>query len=368
MRIAVVTCLCSLAAVAVAAQQPRTTEIGIQGGFARLHFTGQARYGTYDFYDVPGSSYFGLVPIYGTLFVEVPVGARVSLEPQVRFSQYTWSTPQSMVGLGLRANVSLGHGVYAGAGGLVSFINISLSTVSSVSEQQLGVSLAAGYRFGLGASLNGRLEGQTLIFHKTNTIAPYAVYALTFGLSAPVSSAPARRTARRWDPWGAVIGIQAGYSWSHDVGGTGVAHFSIPEIGTSEFAGFGLPTPAPLFVFVPLSPRLALDAGFDAHLIHSGTFPVNGGFLTGQVNPRLDVRVSGGWYAGAGPAFWFTRDPFHKLSVISGASIASGFRFPLTATLGGRLEIGYTMYRQHLTRGFGAVNALAVTAGTTLPL
>jgi hypothetical protein len=349
------------------AQARWSPEIGIQGGYIRIKPAGTGRADQIDLYDIPGANFLDLVPAYGSFFAIVPVSRRIALEPALRFSQTTPSlTLGTTATLGLRADYALTTKLYAATGGVLTYVE-----EFGVHEHQLGLQAAFGYRLKLSRRLNGRLEAQWSTMRRADQspIGPHNTYALLLGVSTRVRSAPemtapqSERAARR--AWRSVVGVQAGYSRFHIVGGGGdFSLFTFPGSGASGIGGILAPTNPSLFAVVPVGKVFGLELGLDAHQIQSNATTL----FSAQINPRLNCAVRGGWYAAAGGSFHVLRASALKLSGVSGANIAWGYRFDMTGNLGGRVELGYTMYKEHLTLQQPAANALGITFGTTVAL
>lgn len=360
----------ALAATDAAAQSRWIGEIGIQGGYTRIKPAGTGLADQIDLYDIPGATFLDLVPAYGSLFAIIPLTGKIALEPALRFSQTTSNlfpfafTLGTTTTLGLRADYALTRRVYVAAGGVLTFVE-----ASGIREHQLGVQAALGYRIRLSGRLNGRLEAQWATMAKADqaSIGPHNTYALLFGLSTPVGAAPAaaaplsERAARR--AWRPVVGIQAGYSRLHIVGGGDLTLLTVPGAGASGVGGVLAPTTPTLFAIVPMGGRLALEVGVDAHQVQSGIT-----LFSAQIAPRVDYAVHRGWYAAAGGSFHLLRDSQTKFSAVAGANVAVGCRFAMTGNLGGRVELNYTMYKEHHALALPAANAFGVTFATTVAL
>ena len=360
----------ALAGHGAVAQTRWTGEIGVQGGYMRIKPAGTGRADQVDLYDIPGASFLDLVPAYGSLFAIIPVTRNIALEPALRLSQTTSNlfpfafTLGTTTTLGLRADYAVTRKAYFAAGGVLTYVE-----AAGIHEHQLGVQAALGYRVRLSGRLNGRLEAQWSTVAKANqsSIGAHNTYALLFGLSAPVGPAPqtsaplSERASRR--AWRRVVGIQAGYSRLHVLGGGDFTLLSVPGAGASGVGGILAPTTPTLFAIFPVGGRLALELGLDAHQVQSGTT-----IFSAQVAPRVDYAVHGRWYAAAGGDVHLLRDSQNKLGAVWGADVAVGRRFALTGNLGGRVELNYTMYKEHRTLAIPAASAFGVTFATTVPL
>lgn len=363
---AVVT-LATLAVPSAFAQKLWQPEIGIRGGYARIKPAGTGASDAIDLYDIPGSNFLDFLASYGTVYAVVPLTNRMAVEPSLNMSQ---STPAFLAGthitFGLRVDYAITRNLYAAAGGALAYVS-----GGGTSVRQVGVQGAAGVRLGPGRGLSGRLEVQTILFHKTADLGPYNVYAITFGVSGRLSSTAGSARPPRRDGFEPALGFQGGYSHSHVVGsgGSDLITLSVPGGGSSGFVGIVLGTrPTTLFVILPVRSRLGVDLGVDAHQFQASALLINGAIFSGQLTPRLALAVGNGWYAAAGPTFHIVRSPTTKLSAASGAMIGWGYRFPLAGQIGGRAELSYSATAAHNGIGFQAVNTLALMFGALFPL
>lgn len=366
----IVLALTALAPGGAAAQAPWTPEIGIQGGYIRLKPAGTGQADQIDLYDIPGANFLDVVPAYGSVFAIIPVRGRFALEPTLRFSQTTSNlfpfafTLGTTATLGLRGDYALTRRAYVAAGGVLTYVE-----AGGVDERQLGVQAALGYRLAVSGRLRFRVEAQwtTMANADQAGIGPHNDYALLFGVATPVGSKPAtpsqsRPGARR--AWRRVVGIQAGYTRFHLVGGGDLSLVTFPGAGASGVGGVFAPGPPTLFAIVPVGGGFGVELGLDAHQFQSnGTT-----FLSGQLAPRLNYAVGGGWYAAAGGNLHVLRASDVKLSAVSGGTVATGYRLPLTGTLGGRIELNYTVYQAHHSLQQPAANSLGIMFATTVPL
>ena len=369
MRHPLLLCAFWAAAAPSAAQSPAPAwagEIGIQGGFVRIKPAGTGQADHIDFYDVPGTS--DAIAAYGGLFAIVPLSSTLAFEPSLRFAQTTSNLfPYAIVlgttaEVGLRADYAFTKAFYGAVGGVLSY-----AEASGVNELQPGAQLAVGYRRGIGRRLNGRIEAQWTTVAKSDQIGAHNDYAVLVGVSATVlpqgaASAPTSRAAGRG--WRTAVGLQGGYARSHLVGGGDLTTISAPGTGTAGIGGVLSPSPAALFVIMPVGGPLALQVGLDAHQIQSSAITV----FNAQVAPRVDVLLRGGLYAGAGGSLHILRDSQTKMNCVFASSTVLGYRFALSGNLGGRVEMSYLMYKQNVTLGFPAMNTFGLTFGASVAL
>ncbi len=352
------------------AQQLWHSEIGVQGGYARIQISGSGG-NPADVFEFPTMGY--LIPLigYAPVFVTIPLADRIALEPTVSLAQLaSGGTNVTTVRLGVRGNYAITAHFYGGLGGVVNY-------ASSGNEQfQLGAQLGAGYRFGLGPRLNGRVEADWISTRGNATLAARNVYALLFGLSArldgPARAAAARpATDRAWQP---SVGLVGGYSNAHSVGGGSITGVLVPGFGGSltTLGGGGTPPQPPtLFAIIPLGRRLAIEPGLDLHRIQSGgqtSFGAN-------VGARLNVAVHGGWYGAVGGQLIYLQatpgtfaDPNRGSATVTGATLAWGYRFPIGGQISGRTELNYSMYAKSSDIPSPPVNVTGLLFGLMMPL
>lgn len=349
----------AFAASPLASQRSWAPEVGVRGGFVRFKLTGTAAADHSDLVDVPG---FGSG--YGSLFAVIPIGARVAVEPSIAFTQVELGDPtfiflsNTNVDLGLRANYALTTHVFAAVGGALIF-----SESSGQHDMQLGVQAAVGYRTSISDRLATRIEAQIISHARggNDLFQPANVYAVLVGFSARARSAP-RPPASGPGFWTPALGVAGGYSRAHLSGfGTAIDFtlFSAP----GSVAAAGIPAPPSMFAIIPLTNRLALEPGFDVHRTQSsGTTS-----FTGLFSARLDYAVGAHWYAAAGPAMQVVKSTGSSAFGIAGLGLAWGTRFAVAGDLGGRVELGYAMFKERSGSPF-AVNTFGVLFGATMPL
>ena len=369
----------SLLFAAPLAAQSWYPAFGVSAGLTRFRLTGtKGAGGTFDQFDVPGSSLLSILPAPGALFAIIPVADKVALEPTLGLQQVTISgaaggVPASVIGLGLRGDYALTNHIYGAAGIQAGYIERTPAV--AFSGTSLGLQLAAGYRFALTSRLDGRVEAQATTFKKTDFTPPYNAYSLLFGLSTRLegSRAPARGSARSEAPagdWQPMIGVTGGYTHSHVNHGPDITAFSLPSLGGSGAVGAILaPTAPSLFVILPVGGRWAFETGADFHQLRSDGLTLS----SFQLAPRMDFAVGPHWYAAAGPEAHFLRikqgPGASKTQGIVGLAAAWGIRFHVAGALAGRIELGFGSgkVRKNVPAP-SAVNSLSINFGATMPL
>jgi hypothetical protein len=355
--------LAAAAAPAALAQGWWRPEIGIQGGFARFKPTGTGAPDHTDLWDAPGDG-----SRYTALFGIIPVAGRLAIEPSISASQTSVVgdangliafVSTSRVTLVVRGDVALAAGLYAAAGGMLRYLE-----TGGLNRTRLGVVAGVGYRAPLGAGLAARIEAEAIAVPGADRFIPFNVYALLVGVSKDVRGATHAATpnvpGRRAAAWRPALGLAGGYAQNHSRGS--IAGLPVMADQTLlALPGSAATTPPALYAIVPVRGRLAIELGVDAHRaqqLDSATF-------SAQLAPRFDVALHGGWYAAAGGSLRYVEATGTTGFVLSGATLAAGYRFPLTEQLGGRVEMSYTAFKER--RDFPlAQNIVAVMFGVTM--
>jgi len=340
-----------------AAAQDWHLEVGLRGGFVRLKPAGTGRADQVDLLDLPGGDYLGQVQAQTGLFVTVPVAGPFALEPSLSLQQ---NTPTLIVGTmflaGLRANVALPAGFFAGAGALVRYRDATKAAM------QPGVQAALGWRVQVLGPVSLRAEAQFNAYKRTSQTFPYDAYAVAVGVSTRLDDPPPKPAARRrprpdWEP---MVGLAGGYSRLHQIGGTDFAVFSLPGAGTGSLAGVFAPGTSPFFFVLPLTGPLALEVGSDAHRAQSnGPRTV----FSGQVSPRLDWALGPHWYVAAGERTHVVAGTGRPVVAVPGAALAAGYRIDITPDVMARTELSYAVDRGRLDFGLNPVNTLGLSFG-----
>lgn len=159
--------------------------IGFQGGYS--HLSSDA--GDISGFSLPGTEnaiVAGGLPLPGVapLFVQIPVGERLALEPSLGYSSVDvdGSTKVSMQSLGVRALYAFNRHLYGG----VSFDYVGYGGDLDI-DATTGYGVAGGIRFPLLSGLTGRTE---LTFRKFSAddgfLGDFTNTAVSFAVSAPL--------------------------------------------------------------------------------------------------------------------------------------------------------------------------------------
>ena len=359
----------SLTATAAAAQQRAwTPSIGIQGGYTRVEPTGGGDNDHVDFFDVPGQAYVGGLLTYGGLFVILPVGNKLALEPSLTLSYLSTASGTSnatalVTRLGLRGNYAFSNHIYAAAGAVLAYIDQNPGLTSG----QFGVHAAGGYRFRLNRVFNGRVEFGITPLAESDAQGPNAAYTLLFGLSsasggtAPrAGAAPNRRTTR--------LGFQGGFSsMTQPEGDFSAAFTTFPLLGGSV-TGIGqtVASPPTMFLLFPIGARTAIEAGFDLHRVQQ----VSSGTTAASANlaGRVLLTVTGNWYAAGGLNINYIKRSGIDAGVITGANLGWGYDFPVSGNWRGRAELNFQAMKENVDLNSGAQNVFSLLLGLSVPL
>lgn len=352
-----------LAAMPVAGQT-RTSEIGMQGGFARAKPAGTGARDHIDLWDMPGHG-----SPHPSLFVIIPLTSRLSLEPGIAASRSTFSeanelipsTSTSSIRLTLRGNVALHAGLYGAAGGTVRYVQSD-----DAHATQVGLLVAIGFRRRLGSRLTARLEAQAIAQRRTDTLAPVNVYAVLLGISRPIARAAPSAAPLGGPPdprpWRLELGMSGGYVHRHLYGSAFGIAVDVDEV-LIAVPGSGSITPPAAYFILPLRGRIALETGFDLRRSQQR----GNTLFNGHGSVRLDAAIQGGWYAGAGGNVLYIEQSGSAGFAFAGATIAAGYRFPLTQEFGGRIGVSYTLFKERENFPF-AQNIVGLTFGLSMAL
>jgi len=350
------------------AQQSWQTEFGMQGGWTRLVFAGSHSDPT-DVFSVPGFNLGTLVPTAAGLYAIIPTSGKLAVETDFAASQFSFGATISAVHLGVRGDYALTRRAYGAAGATLTYIN------GIANETQLGLQAAIGYRYSLSGRLNGRVEVRTTFTGKADNAPPMDLYSVLLGVSTPTgrgriarnaSPAPSRRT------WTAQLGIAGGYANVHLIGTGSVTALAFPGYGVafantlgSAVPGFGAVTlPPTVFAIIPVTDKVAIEPGLDIHRIQ-GSGQTN---FSGNFSARVDYAVHGRWYAGVGGNLQYFKSTGLNAATRTGLNVGWGYRLSLPGTLGGRVELNYTMFRRNTDLLLDPTNVLGLMIGITMPL
>ncbi len=357
------------AATPAVAQQMWHPEIGVQGGYVRVKAAGSPS-DPIDLFEFPTMGY--LVPLlsYAPVYATIPWSDRFALEPTLAFAQLTSAGNDiNTVRLGLRGNYAFNTHLYAGLGGVLNYAS------SSTPKFQVGAQIGAGYRFGLGPRLGGRVEASWISTKGNSAFAAQNAYALLFGMSARLNGPSARTSTATADrAWQPAIGMTGGYTNAHIVGGGSITGVLFPGFGGSLSTisgGNSAPFPPTIFAIFPIGRKIALEPGLDLHRIQSSGATAFGA----NIGARLDLAIHGGWYAAAGGQLLYLKatpgtfaDPGRGSATVSGATLAWGYRFNIAGQVGGRTELNYSLYGKNADIPSPPTNVTSILFGVTMPL
>jgi hypothetical protein len=356
--------LLALGVTSAQGQKSWQSEIGVQGGYARIKPAGTGANDQIDVFGVPGNNYvYGLLS-YSSLFAVIPWKGKMAIEPSFLMTQLQAGTSGlTTARVGARLDYALTPKVYAAAGGEAMYLEQGGSH-----QTALAVQAAVGYRIHVSGTLNGRVEAHASFSKKTDNIPPIDVYGVLFGLSSRVggASAPARR-AGPGQAWAKMIGVQGGYTRVHSVGNGGgdVTAFSAPGFGSSAPT---LMMPPTLFAIFPIGQKAAIEPGLNIDRIQASGATQFAANMSGRVN----YAVSGNWYGAAGVNFLYikaTPGTFGKESgSVLGANVAWGYRYHVGGNVGGRVELGYSMFGRNKDLPVNPQNITAILVGLTMAL
>lgn len=363
-KLSLVLALVAGVATTAQAQNSWRTELGIQGGYSQVKPSGTGADDAQSFFMLPGASTVLPLLTYGSIYVIIPWKDKIAVEPTFGFSQFSLGTGATATRIGLRLNYAISPKIYGGAGGVLNYIEQSGSNGT-----QLGIQLGLGYRLQFAPGLNGRIEAQWVSTkNAADVTGPFNAYSVLVGVSSRIggrAAAPARR-ATSTSLWTRAIGVNAGYSRVHIVGGAGDATFlSAPGVGGSVGAlGNFVPGPTTLFAVLPIGRKTALEPGLD---ITSADLSGTGADLSISAALRLDYAVSGGWYGAVGGQLAHLKPSTGSSVSVFGGTIAWGYRFHLAGDFGGRVEMNYLTFPKNDDLGVAA-NTFSILFGATMPL
>lgn len=362
-KLTVVLALSALVAGTAPAQQSWNSEIGIQGGFARIKPAGTGQNDYIDVFGAPGPGYvLGLLSA-GNVYAVIPWGQKMALEPSFNVGQLTSVGSATTARLGLRADYALSPKIYAAGGLVMLYLESSGSHVTT-----FGVQAGLGYRFPLVGPLNGRVEALVASVKKHDNLAPTNVYGVQLGVSSRLggAAAAARRPAGRSSAWQKVFGVNGGYFRSHQVGGgQDLTGFVFPNLGGSLTAlGTAVASPTALFVIFPLGEKTALEPGLDITRVQSNGTTTFVGNLSGRIN----YAWKGNWYGAAGGSLAYLKSTGVDAGTVLGANVGWGYRFGLGRGWGGRTELNYALYGKNQDLGVAPQNTTSLLFSVMMPL
>ncbi|HEV2669555.1 MAG TPA: hypothetical protein VGU74_00525 [Gemmatimonadales bacterium] len=349
------------------AQKAWQTEFGIQGGFTRLVSAGSGA-GPTDAISLPGFNLGNALPATAGVYAIIPWTQKLAVETDFAASQFSAGLTVTFLSLGVRGDYALTKNLYAAAGGALAYNN------GLANETQLGVQGALGYRFGLTGALSGRFEGRTTFFGKASNAAPVDAYAFLFGVSTVTSrggatrgSAPAAHRA-----WRTQLGIAGGYADAHLIGAASVTSLAFPGYGGALGNAFGslasefraVTLPPTVFAILPIGAKVAIEPGLDIHRLQSSGQTD----FSGNLSVRLDYAVHGGWYGALGGNLHYIKTSGINAATRPGLNLGWGYRFPIVAALGGRVEANYTMFGENTDLGLPPTNIFGFMFGFAMPI
>src|SRR5438874_9380239 len=166
MKQTIMVCALSACSAVTLLAQTWTASIGVEGGFARVKAAGYGS-GVYrDHVDLPGSG-----SAFPALFLIVPVGSRVALEPSLsashdRIDETSGFGPSGTAAearLSLRADIAIASGLYIAAGGAIRYL-----AMDDAHSLQTAILSAIGYQGGLSSKLGARIEARWLSLRKSD--------------------------------------------------------------------------------------------------------------------------------------------------------------------------------------------------------
>jgi hypothetical protein len=344
------------------AQNSWQTEFGIQGGFTRLVVAGAGADPT-DAFSLPGFSLGSLIPAAAGLYVIIPASQKLAVETDFAASQFSSGLTATLLTLGVRADYALTRHLYGAAGGALAYNN------GIANETQLGVQGGVGYRFGLTRTLNGRVEARTTFYGKADNASPANAYSALFGVSTVTSRPRSSRSSssaaahRAWRP---ALGISGGYASVTVIGTGSLTALSFPGYGSGLGAVLTseVTLPPTIFAIIPIGKKIAVEPALDLHRFQeSGQTD-----FSGNIAVRLDYAVHGGWYGALGGNLHYIKATGADAATRTGVNVGWGYRFPLVAALGGRIEANYTMFGENTDLGLAPTNTFGLMFGATMPL
>jgi hypothetical protein len=352
-------------ASSVQAQRAWQTEIGIQGGFTRAVAAGVGA-DPIDAFSLPGFNLGPALPLASGLYAIIPWSNKLAVNLDFALSQLSGGTTLTLAQIGARGDYALTPKVYAGAGGAIGYFNSS-----GTSETQLGVQGAVGYRLNLSSTLRGRIEAVATFWGNTENAPATNTYSVLFGVGTSprrsTAAAPARRGQVGRSLWTPQIGVSAGYASIHPIGGGGdITALAFPTFGSGlGTLQPGLTTPPTIFAIFPIGRKIAIEPGVDIHRTQSSGTTT----FSGNLSARLNYAVHGGWYAAAGGNLNYIKVTGVDAATVTGANVAWGYRFPsLWGSLGGRVELNYTMFGDNADLGLPPTNTVGLMFSMLVPL
>lgn len=362
-RSLVVIALLACCATRAQAQKAWQTEFGIQGGFTRLVQAGAGADPT-DAISIPGFSLGNALPSAAGLYVTIPWTQKLAVETDFAASQFSSGLTATLITVGVRADYALTKHLYGAAGGSVAYNN------GISNETQLGVQAALGYRYRLSRTLNGRFEARTTFYGKAENAGAVDAYSVLVGVSTVTSrgrpaarSTSANAARRAWTPR---LGIAGGYASVNVIGVGSLTALAVPGYGSAlgPVVNTAVTLPPTIFAILPIGKKIAIEPALDVHRFQeSGQTD-----FSGNLSVRLDYAVHGGWYGALGGNLHYVKSTGADAATRTGVNLGWGYRFPLVAALGGRVEANYTMFGENTDLGLAPTNTFGLMFGVTMAL
>jgi hypothetical protein len=361
--------LLTVLATTAQAQKSWQTEFGIQGGFTRLVAAGSGLDPT-DAISLPGFNLGNALPATAGVYAIIPWTQKLAVETDFAASQFSAGLTVTFLSLGVRGDYALAKNLYAAAGGALAYNN------GLANETQLGIQGAIGYRFRLTGALSGRFEGRTSFFGKASDAGAANAYAFLFGVSTVTSrgrggatrtSAPAAHRA-----WRTQLGIAGGYADAHLIGAASVTSLAFPGYGGALGNAFGsvvsqfraVALPPTVFAILPIGNKVAIEPGLDIHRFQTGGQTD----FSGNLSVRLDYAAHGGWYGTLGGNLHYIKTSGVNAATRPGLNLGWGYRFPIVAAVGGRVEANYTMFGKNSDLALPPTNIFGLMFGLAMPI
>ena len=362
-RSLVVIALLACCATRAQAQKAWQTEFGIQGGFTRLVQAGAGADPT-DAISIPGFSLGNALPSAAGLYVTIPWTQKLAVETDFAASQFSSGLTATLITVGVRADYALTKHLYGAAGGSVAYNN------GISNETQLGVQAALGYRYRLSRTLNGRFEARTTFYGKAENAGAVDAYSVLVGVSTVTSrgrpaarSTSANAARRAWTPR---LGIAGGYASVNVIGVGSLTALAVPGYGSAlgPVVNTAVTLPPTIFAILPIGKKIAIEPALDVHRFQeSGQTD-----FSANLSVRLDYAVHGGWYGALGGNLHYVKSTGADAATRTGVNLGWGYRFPLVAALGGRVEANYTMFGENTDLGLAPTNTFGLMFGVTMAL
>ena len=189
---------------------------------------------------------------------------------------------------------------------------------------------------------------------------------------APVAAqrrAASPAPAASGDAWQLAIGTQAGLADVHPIrAGGDILIFGFPGWGSGYTSLFGAPISPlpPLYMTIPVSPKLAIEPTLDLHRTQrNGPTTV----FASNLGARLDYAFGHhGFYGAAGVNILARKITGSPTFAQAGISLAGGYRFHLSGAWSGRFELSHTIMSKQKTAGIPPLTVTALSFGAMVAL